>query len=233
MAFDFNYFSRHGGTIPAPSWWTYQTDDTWDIVLSVGYFNSAFSSLHVNDFIVVRANTITFMCRVTAIGVRTVTVAREDFVAATGIGSATFASTVDVVPAQINTVYQVPFNLAITNAGAISLDPLDNTKIHFAETGTYLITGNIQLLSNSGVAKTFYFFPTINGNNTGQKSARETVKENASYHSIGVSAALILNAGDYIQANYASSSVDVWMDAADATAFAPATNAIQISIIKF
>ena len=233
MAFDFQSFSRHGGTTPSPSWWTYQTSDTWDVVLGAGYFNTAFTSVNVNDFIVVRASVTTFMCRVTAVGIRTVTVVREDFVAATGIGSATFASTVNVIAAQADTAYQVPFNTAITNSGGITLNPSDSTKIEFAESGTYLITGNIQLLSNSGAAKTMYFFPSVNGSTTANKSVRETVKENAATHTVGVSSALTLNAGDYIQANFAVDDVDVWMNAAAATAFAPATNAIQISIIKF
>jgi hypothetical protein len=233
MAFDFNSFSRHGGTTPAPSWWTYQTDDTWDVVTATGYFNSASTSVNVNDFIVVRANVTTFMLRVTAVGVRTVTVVREDFVAATGIGSATFASTVDVVATLPDTAYQVPFNVSITNSGGIALNDLDNTKIEFAESGTYLITGNIQLFSDSASSKTFYFFPSINGLSTANKSVRYTVHENNSYKSIGVSSSLALSAGDYIQANYAVSDVNAWMDAAPATAFAPATNAIQISIIKF
>ena len=233
MAFDFESFSRHGGTTPSPSWWTYQTSDTWDVVLGTGYFNTAFTSVNVNDFIVVRASVTTFMCRVTAVGIRTVTVVREDFVAATGIGSATFASTVDVVPAQADTAYQVPFNTAITNSGGITLNPSDNTKIEFAEGGTYLITGNIQLFSDLASSKVFYFIPSINGVTTGTKSARYTLHENSSHKSIGVSSALTLAAGDYIQANYAASDTNAWMDAASATAFAPATNAIQISIIKF
>ena len=233
MAFDFESFARHGGTTPAPSWWTYQTSDTWDVVLGTGYFNTASTSLNVNDFIVVRARVTTFMCRVTAVGIRTVTVVREDFVAATGIGSATFASTVNVVAAQADTAYQVPFNTSITNSGGITLNPSDNTKIEFAESGTFLITGNIQLLSNSASAKTMYFFPSINGSTTANKSVRQTVNDNGANHAIGVSSALTLSAGDYIQANFAVDDVNVWMNAAAATAFAPAANAIQISIIKF
>ena len=230
MAFDFESFARHGGTTPAPSWWTYHT---WDVVLGTGYFNTASTSLNVNDFIVVRASVTTFMCRVTAVGIRTVTVVREDFVAATGIGSATFASTVNVVAAQADTAYQVPFNTSITNSGGITLNPSDNTKIEFAESGTFLITGNIQLLSNSASAKTMYFFPSINGSTTANKSVRQTVNDNGANHAIGVSSALTLSAGDYIQANFAVDDVNVWMNAAAATAFAPAANAIQISIIKF
>ena len=233
MAFDFESLARHGGTTPAPSWWTYQPSDTWDVVLGTGYFNTASTSLNVNDFIVVRASVTTFMCRVTAVGIRTVTVVREDFVAATGIGSATFASTVNVVAAQADTAYQVPFNTSITNSGGITLNPSDNTKIEFAESGTFLITGNIQLLSNSASAKTMYFFPSINGSTTANKSVRQTVNDNGANHAIGVSSALTLSAGDYIQANFAVDDVNVWMNAAAATAFAPAANAIQISIIKF
>jgi len=62
---------------------------------------------------------------------------------------------------------------------------------------------------------------------------RTTIKENGAYLSVGVSASLTLAAGQYIQANYATTDVDAWMEASAATAFAPATNAIQISVIKF
>jgi len=103
MAFDFESFSRHGGTTPAPSWWTYQTDDTWDVVMGTGYFNRAYSSVNVNDYILVRASVTTFMCRVTVVGIRTVTVVREDLVAATGMGSNIFGSNVDVVATNPNT----------------------------------------------------------------------------------------------------------------------------------
>ena len=61
----------------------------------------------------------------------------------------------------------------------------------------------------------------------------QTVNDNGANHAIGVSSALTLSAGDYIQANFAVDDVNVWMNAAAATAFAPAANAIQISIIKF
>jgi len=233
MAFDFESFSRHGGTTPAPSWWTYQTTDTWDVVMGTGYFNLAYSSVNVNDYILVRSASTTFMCRVTVVGIRTVTVVREDLVAATGIGSNIFGSNVDVVATNPNTAYQVPFNFTVNATSGIQLNESDNTKIEFSEAGTYLIAGNIQLLSNSASAKTFYFWPTINGSDTGAKSVRSTIKENGSYLSVGVSASLTLAAGQYIQANYATTDVDAWMEASAATAFAPATNAIQISVIKF
>jgi len=232
MAFDVQSFGRHGGTTPAPSWWTYQTSDTWDAVLGTGYFNLAYASVRVNDYILVRASTNTFMCMVTAVVARSVTVVREDLVAATGIGSGIFGSNVDVVAASPNTAYQVPFNFSVTNGGGIQLNASDNTKIEFSEAGTYLIAGNIQLLSNSAAAKTFYFYPTINGSQAASKTIRTTIKNNAAYLTVGVSASLVLSAGDYIQANYAVTDVDAWMDANSATAFAPGSNAIQISVIK-
>jgi len=49
---------------------------------------------------------------------------------------------------------------------------------------------------------------------------------------LGVSAALELNAGDYIQANWAVSDVAGWLDASAATSFAPGSYAAQISIIR-
>lgn len=231
MAFDVQSFSRHGGTTPAPSWWTYQTSDSWDTVLSTDYFNLAYTSVNVDDFILVRASVNTFMCRVTAVLARSVTVIREDLVAATGIGSGIFGSNVDVVAASPNTAYQVPFNFSIA-AGGIKLNASNNTKIEFSESGTYLITGNIQLLSNSASSKTFYLYPTINGSQAASKTIRTTIKDNSAYLSVAVSSSLVLSAGDYIQANYAVTDVDAWMDASSATAFAPGSNAIQISVIK-
>jgi hypothetical protein len=124
---------------------------------------------------------------------------------APNIGSAIFTATVTQTALSPDTVYQIPWDLASEN-GSIKRNVSDNTKIEFTEAGTYLIAGNLQLKSSSASAKTFYFFPTINGASD-TKSVRSGLKDNNVLGTLGVSAALPLNAGDYIQANWAVTDV--------------------------
>ena len=229
MAFNFNNFSRHGGSTTAPSWWTYHTNDAWDDILPDNYFGEAFGSLNVNDFILVRSIANTFMLRVTAVAQDTVAIVR-DTMTAPNIGSAIFTASVTQTATDPDTAYQVPWDLAVEN-GSIKRNVSDNTKIEFTEAGTYLVQGNLQLKSSSASAKTFYFFPTINGESD-SKSVRSGLKDNNVLGTLGVSAALELNAGDYIQANWAVSDTAGWLDASAATSFAPSSYAAQISIIR-
>lgn len=229
MSFNFNNLSRHGGSTTAPSWWTYETSDSWDDILPNNYFGKAFGSLNVHDFIVVRSIANTFMLRVTAVSQDTVAIIR-DTMSAPNIGSAIFTATVTQTALSPDTVYQIPWDLASEN-GSIKRNVSDNTKIEFTEAGTYLIAGNLQLKSSSASAKTFYFFPTINGASD-TKSVRSGLKDNNVLGTLGVSAALPLNAGDYIQANWAVTDVAGWLDASAATSFAPSSYAAQISIIR-
>ena len=229
MSFNFNNLSRHGGSTTAPSWWTYETSDSWDVIVGTNYFGAAFGSLNVNDFITIRSAINTFMLRVTVVSQDVVTTVR-DTMTAPNIGSGIFIAPTTQTALNPDTVQQIAWDEAVEN-GTVKRNVSDNTKIEFSEAGTYLVSGNLQLKSSSGSSKTFYFFPTINGaSNT--KSLRENVAENSVFHVVGVSSTLILNAGDYIQANWAVSDVTAWLDAAPATAFAPGTNAAQISIIR-
>jgi hypothetical protein len=169
------------------------------------------------------------MLRVTAVSQDTVAIIR-DTMSAPNIGSAIFTATVTQTALSPDTVYQIPWDLASEN-GSIKRNVSDNTKIEFTEAGTYLIAGNLQLKSSSASAKTFYFFPTINGASD-TKSVRSGLKDNNVLGTLGVSAALPLNAGDYIQANWAVTDVAGWLDASAATSFAPSSYAAQISIIR-
>jgi len=152
----------------------------------------------------------------------------RQIVLADGYGE--IACTTTQVATAANTAYQIPFNSSTTNGG-ISVNASDNTRIDFVEAGVYSITGHIQIKSSSAASKTVYYWLSVNGSNV-DHSERLTVHNNNSFALLAVTDQISLNAGDYIQFNYAVDDVALWLDASAATAFAPASEAARISITR-
>lgn len=152
----------------------------------------------------------------------------RQIVLADGYGE--IACTTSQVATAINTAYQIPFNSSSTNGG-ISVNASDNTRIDFVEAGVYSITGHIQLKSSSGASKTVYYWLSINGTNV-DHSERLTMHNNNAFALLAVTDQINLNAGDYIQFNYAVDDVALWLDASAVTSFAPASEAARISITR-
>lgn len=152
----------------------------------------------------------------------------RQIVLADGYGE--IACTTSQVATSANTAYQIPFNSSSTNGG-ISVNASDNTRIDFVEAGVYSITGHIQIKSSSAASKTVYYWLSVNGSNV-DHSERLTVHNNNAFALLAVTDQISLNAGDYIQFNYAVDDVALWLDASAATAFAPASEAARISITR-
>jgi hypothetical protein len=152
----------------------------------------------------------------------------RQIVLADGYGE--IACTTSQVATAANTAYQIPFNSSTTNGG-ISVNASDNTRIDFVEAGVYSITGHIQIKSSSAASKTVYYWLSVNGSNV-DHSERLTVHNNNAFALLAVTDQISLNAGDYIQFNYAVDDVALWLDASAATAFAPASEAARISITR-
>jgi hypothetical protein len=152
----------------------------------------------------------------------------RQIVLADGYGE--IACTTSQVATAANTAYQIPFNSSTTNGG-ISVNASDNTRIDFVEAGVYSITGHIQLKSSSAASKTVYYWLSVNGSNV-DHSERLTMHNNNAFALLAVTDQISLNAGDYIQLNYAVDDVALWLDASAATAFAPASEAARISITR-
>jgi hypothetical protein len=152
----------------------------------------------------------------------------RQIVLADGYGE--IACTTSQVATAATTAYQIPFNSSTTNGG-ISVNASDNTRIDFVEAGVYSITGHIQIKSSSAASKTVYYWLSVNGSNV-DHSERLTVHNNNAFALLAVTDQISLNAGDYIQFNYAVDDVALWLDASAATAFAPASEAARISITR-
>ncbi len=80
MAFDFNFLSRGGGTSPAPIVYTYESStDTISTITAAGYFNNAFTTLNVGDWIIASASDTENTFRVTASSKNGVTAIANSF----------------------------------------------------------------------------------------------------------------------------------------------------------
>lgn len=152
----------------------------------------------------------------------------RQIVLADGFGN--FSATADIVAASPNTAYSIAFT-ASTADGGISLNASDNTRIDFAEAGVYSLSGHLQLKSTSASTKTLYWWVAINGSNTNH-SERMSLHNNNGLHILGVSDQLNLAAGDYINVKWATDDVDLFLDGSAATAFAPASEPINLSITR-
>lgn len=79
MAFDNEALSHVGGASPAPRIYTYETDETRVEIFGAGYFNEAYTKLQVKDLIIVNNSAEVYTAKVTAVGIKSVTVAKTSF----------------------------------------------------------------------------------------------------------------------------------------------------------
>ena len=152
----------------------------------------------------------------------------RQIVLADGFGN--FSATADIVAASPNTAYSIAFT-SVTANGGISINASDNTRIDFAEAGVYSLSGHLQLKSTSASTKTLYWWVAVNGVNTNH-SERMSLHNNNGLHILGVSDQLNLAAGDYINVKWATDDVALFLDGSAATAFAPASEPINLSITR-
>ena len=152
----------------------------------------------------------------------------RQIVLADGFGN--FSATADIIAASPNTAYSIAFT-SVTANGGISINVSDNTRIDFAEAGVYSFSGHLQLKSTSASTKTLYWWVAVNGANTNH-SERMSLHNNNGLHILGVSDQLNLAAGDYINVKWATDDVALFLDGSAATAFAPASEPINLSIAR-
>lgn len=133
--------------------------------------------------------------------------------------------------AAINTEYPIDWD-APSFADGISLDASDTSKIVFAEAGTYLLSFTAQLLSSSSNAKNAWFWPRINGVDVAGSTIRVTMSANGEYLVMSRTAIFPVTAGAYLQAMWAVDDTTLALSAPAATAFAPSSPAVTLSVTR-
>lgn len=137
----------------------------------------------------------------------------------------------DQLAVAINTAYALTYSVVVAENG-IATDPANPSRIVFEEGGEYLINFSAQLSAGSSNDVTFYFWPKINGVNVAGSTMVNTMKNNGAQVVTARSALFDFNAGDYVEAFWAVTSLSGYLHAVPATAFCPAAPATTISISR-
>jgi hypothetical protein len=134
--------------------------------------------------------------------------------------------------ATANTAYGIAWDAMVFGDG-ITLDPTDNTKIVFPEDGKFILSFSAELKSSSSNSKSIWIWPRINGVDTNGTTMKTTLSTNNQDIVISRTAIFEMQAGQYLQAMFAVSDVNIWIDAPAATAFAPSAPAATLSITRY
>ena len=135
----------------------------------------------------------------------------------------------NVTAAAVNTAYALTYTPSLQD-GIVNGTPASRLVVD--ETGYYQISFSVQISSTSGSSVKFYFWPRVNGVDVPGATMINTLHNNGASVVTGRTAAFSFNAGDYIEAMWAVDSTQGFLEAAAATAFAPAAPASTISIVR-
>ena len=139
------------------------------------------------------------------------------------------AITTDQTAASINTAYALTYTSSIAE-GITNGTPA--SRIVFEEAGEYMISFSAQISAGSSSSVDFYFWPRINGSDVTGSTMVNTLKNNGARLVVGRSSIFTVSAGDYLEAYWAVSDTNGFLDATAATAFCPAAPASTIAITR-
>jgi hypothetical protein len=144
-----------------------------------------------------------------------------------------FERTTDQTVAQINTAYVLALDTTEISNGVERV--VGNTsRLQVDQSGLYQIDVSAQVDATGGgfSAGTMFAWIRKNGNDVPDSTRRQGVLGAAPSANIGFAVIISLNAGDYVEVAYAADSTNVFFDAAAATAFAPSTAAVKVSVTQ-
>jgi len=134
-----------------------------------------------------------------------------------------------VTAAAINTAYALTYTPSLQD-GITNGTPASRLVVE--EAGYYQISFSAQIRSTSSSSVKFYFWPRVNGADVAGATMINTLHSNGASLVTGRTAAFEFAAGDYIEAMWAVDGSSGFLEAAAATAFAPAAPASTISIVR-
>jgi len=104
------------------------------------------------------------------------------------------------------------------------------SRIVFSKPGKYYIHFTAQLSSASANAKTFWFWPRINGVDIPGSTMRITVHDNNEAKTVARAAIFEVDKGDYLEAMWAVDDTDTSLEAYAAETFCPAVPSVTLMI---
>lgn len=133
--------------------------------------------------------------------------------------------------ASANTAYAITWeNTAYSED--IEVDGTTTSRINFARTGTYQIDFSAELLSSNSSAKSIYIWPRINGTDIPYSTIVTTITNNGDNMVVSRSGIFEMTAGDYLEAMFAVTDVNLAINGSAATAFAPAAPSATLAVTQ-
>ena len=145
-------------------------------------------------------------------------------------GVAHLAITSDVAAASANTAYPLTFAIVAGSVGVTLGTPA--SRVVFTEGGAYTLSFTAQTHSSSASTVNFWFWPKFNGVDIVDSAMQNTLHQNNATMIISRTQIFNVNAGDYLEAYWATDSTSASLQHHAANAFAPATPAATLAISR-
>ena len=136
----------------------------------------------------------------------------------------------DITAAAANTAYTVVFDGIQLNTGVTLGTPA--SRLVFEKGGTFLLAFSVQITSSNASLKNLWFWPRINGTDVDGSTIKVSIVDNGATIVMSRSALFEMTAGDYLEVAWATSDTAVTLESAPATAFAPATPSVLLSVTR-
>jgi len=138
----------------------------------------------------------------------------------------------DITASASDTAQAINFTIGSGSGLTIGTSP-NQSRIYFTEGGEYWLSFTAQTYSTNSSAQTFYFWPKINGTDVPLGAMQATLTSNGQAKPVTKAAVFNMNSGDYLEAMWAvSDHTKGSLEAFAATAFAPASPSVTLSITR-
>ena len=146
-------------------------------------------------------------------------------------GHAIFAQDTTITAAASNTAYAIEFD-APALADGISRSGTNPTRLVFAESGLYRVSFTAQISSSSASTLEFRFWPRVNGTDITGSTMVASLHNNGATIVVSRDSIFEFDAGDYLEAMWATTSTSGSLLAHAATAYAPAAPSATMAISR-
>ena len=146
-------------------------------------------------------------------------------------GHAIFVQDASITAAASNTAYAILFD-APAFAVDITRDPANLTRIVFGDKGLYRISFTAQIVSSSSSTIEFRFWPRVNGSDVTGSTMVASLHNNGATIVVSRDSIFEFEAGDYLEAMWATTSTSGSLLAHAATAYAPASPSVTMAISR-
>jgi hypothetical protein len=147
--------------------------------------------------------------------------------------NASFYTTATHDAASADTAYAITWeNTALANDKITIADSPNTSRIVFGHTGTYQIDFSAELQSQNLLFKTIFIWPRINGTDIPFSTIVHSLRNANESAVVSRSGVFEVEEGDYLEAMFAVSNVNLWIEGTAATAFAPAAPSATIIVTE-